>query len=59
MCTVLVSRGALRKGKILVAGTAYTRVRTMTDEHGKEVNEALPGAPLRISGEEGREGDGG
>lgn len=27
----------------------------MTDEHGKEVNEALPGAPLRISGEEGRE----
>ncbi|KAF8383541.1 hypothetical protein PRIPAC_72683 [Pristionchus pacificus] len=50
VCTVLVSRGTLRKGKILVAGTAYTRVRTMTDEHGKEVNEALPGAPLRISG---------
>ncbi|GMT11097.1 hypothetical protein PFISCL1PPCAC_2394 [Pristionchus fissidentatus] len=50
VCTVLVSRGTLKKGKILVAGNASTRVRTMTDEHGKEVTEALPGAPLRISG---------
>ncbi|GMR59319.1 hypothetical protein PMAYCL1PPCAC_29514, partial [Pristionchus mayeri] len=50
VCTVLVSRGTLRKGKTLVAGTAYTRVRTMTDEEGKEVDQALPGTAVRISG---------
>lgn len=41
---------------LLVMGVDGCRVRTMTDETGHEVKEALPGTAVRISGEEGEEG---
>ncbi|CAD6193656.1 unnamed protein product [Caenorhabditis auriculariae] len=50
VCTLLVSRGTLRKNAVLVAGTSWCRVKTMVDEHGKNVQEADPGTPVRVSG---------
>ncbi|CAJ0570320.1 unnamed protein product, partial [Mesorhabditis spiculigera] len=50
VCTVLVTRGVLKKGKYLVCGHALCRVRTMTDENGKPMAEAGPSTPVQISG---------
>ncbi|WKY13289.1 hypothetical protein Q1695_004253 [Nippostrongylus brasiliensis] len=50
VCTVVVTRGTLRKHSILVAGHAWSRVRTMTNEAGQHVHEAGPSTPVRISG---------
>ncbi len=48
--TILVQKGTLRVGDIVVAGAAYGRVRTMVDDKGQTVKEALPGAPVAILG---------
>lgn len=48
--TVLVQSGTLRVGDSIVAGTAYGRVRAMLDEHGNNVQEALPSRPVRVQG---------
>ena len=50
IATVLVERGILRKGDIVVAGTASGRVRLMLDERGKSRDEAPPAAPVQILG---------
>ncbi|XGW04636.1 hypothetical protein V3C99_015657 [Haemonchus contortus] len=50
VCTVVVTRGTLRKNAILVAGGAWSRVRTMTDENGRNLQEAGPSTPVRVSG---------
>ncbi|GBM37939.1 Translation initiation factor IF-2, mitochondrial [Araneus ventricosus] len=48
--TALVQRGTLKKGCILVAGTAWGKVRTMYDEHGKQLTEVTPGMPVQVLG---------
>ncbi|MEK1278926.1 translation initiation factor IF-2, partial [Mycobacterium ulcerans] len=48
--TVLVQRGTLRVGDSVVAGDAYGRVRRMVDEHGEDVEEALPSRPVQVIG---------
>ncbi|MCR5088370.1 MAG: translation initiation factor IF-2 [Oscillospiraceae bacterium] len=48
--TVLVQNGTLRSGDIIIAGTAVGRVRTMTDDKGRRVNEAGPSTPVEIAG---------
>ncbi len=48
--TVLVQDGTLRVGDIILAGTSYGRVRSMTDDQGKQVMEAGPSMPVRVSG---------
>lgn len=50
IATVLVSRGTLRPGDIIVAGTTWTRVRTLKNEAGMEVIEAPPGTPVEVDG---------
>ncbi|VDN59753.1 unnamed protein product [Dracunculus medinensis] len=50
VCTMIVQRGTLRKNSILVAGTSWCKVRTMTDEFNKTVDEAGPSIPVRVSG---------
>ncbi|KAL6744197.1 hypothetical protein Aduo_017157 [Ancylostoma duodenale] len=50
VCTVVVTRGTLRKNAVLVAGGAWGRVRTMTNENGQHLQEAGPSTPVRISG---------
>ncbi|KAL4811527.1 hypothetical protein BDV18DRAFT_10758 [Aspergillus unguis] len=50
VATVLVRRGTLRPGDILVAGSTWTRVRTLRNEAGVSVSEATPGTPVEIDG---------
>ncbi len=48
--TVLVQDGTLRVGQAILAGTAFGRVRAMTDDAGRTVTEAAPSMPVRVSG---------
>ena len=50
IATVLVQNGTLHSGDILVAGTAVGRVRAMTDDRGRKVEEAGPSVPVEIMG---------
>jgi translation initiation factor IF-2 len=48
--TVLVQRGTLRVGDIVVAGSAWGRVRALIDDRGEIVTEAGPSVPVEILG---------
>jgi len=48
--TLLVQSGTLKKGDVLLAGTAFGRVRAMIDENGNSVDEAGPSIPVEILG---------
>jgi translation initiation factor IF-2 len=48
--TVLVQKGTLRAGEIMVAGPAYGRVRTIMDDKGQTLKEATPGMPVVVLG---------
>ena len=50
VATVLIESGTLRVGEAIVAGTAYGRVRAMTDENGDPVEEAYPSRPVSVQG---------
>src|ERR687894_633699 len=50
VATLLLSRGTLHKGDVVLAGTAYGRVRAMLDYTGKRVKDAGPGSPVEILG---------
>ncbi|MGW0249354.1 translation initiation factor IF-2 [Nocardia goodfellowii] len=50
VATVLIQRGTLRVGDSIVAGDAYGRVRRMVDEHGEDVDAALPSRPVQVIG---------
>ncbi len=50
VATVLIQAGTLRVGDPIVAGTAYGRVRAMTDENGEKVEEAYPSRPVQVQG---------
>lgn len=48
--TILVQSGTLRRGDMLLAGTAFGRVRAMLDEAGNDIKEAGPSIPVEILG---------
>ena len=48
--TVLIQKGVLKKGDILLAGQEFGRVRAMFDENGHQVNEAGPSIPVMVLG---------
>jgi translation initiation factor IF-2 len=50
VASILVQRGTLRKGDIILAGHEYGRVRAMLDENGKPIDEAGPSIPVEILG---------
>ncbi|KAI6210889.1 Tr-type G domain-containing protein [Aphelenchoides besseyi] len=50
VCTMIVKRGTLKNGAVLIAGTTWGKVRTMQDEFGKTVRSAGPSTPVRIAG---------
>src|ERR687886_1263139 len=50
VATLLVNRGMLHKGDVVLAGTAYGRVRAMFDYKGQRINEVGPGSPAEILG---------
>ena len=50
VATVLVQNGTLHRGDVVIAGTAVGRVRAMTDENGRRLEEAGPATPVEITG---------
>jgi len=50
VATVLVQRGTLRVGEVLVAGSEWGRVRALINDHGEQVQEAGPSMPVEILG---------
>jgi translation initiation factor IF-2 len=48
--TVLVQRGTLHKGDVILAGREFGRVRAMSDEKGRLVKEAGPSIPVEVQG---------
>ncbi len=50
VATVLVQNGTLRLGDAIVFTQQFARVKTMHDEHGKELTEAGPSTPVKITG---------
>ncbi len=53
VATVLVQRGTLRIGDILIAGKEWGRVRAMFNELGKKVMQAGPATPVEVIGLQG------
>ena len=58
VATVLVQKGTLRQGDIVVAGTEWGRVRAMLDDKGRQLKEAGPSLPVEILGLSGVPGAG-
>ncbi len=50
VATVLVQKGTLRAGDIVVAGAEWGKVRAMTDDKGRAVKTAGPSTPVEIQG---------
>jgi translation initiation factor IF-2 len=51
--TVLVKRGTLKRGDIVVAGDHWGKVRALLNEREEQVNEAGPSVPVEILGLDG------
>lgn len=50
VATILVQEGTLKIGDSVVAGTAYGRIKAMTDYTGEKLAEAGPSTPVEILG---------
>ncbi|KAK4889931.1 translation initiation factor IF-2 [Elasticomyces elasticus] len=50
VATVLVRRGTLRPGSVIVAGKTWARVRTLRNEAGQAVADCGPGLPVEVDG---------
>ena len=47
---MLVQRGTLKKGDIIVAGNQWAKVRALIDDHGNTVEDAPPATPVEVLG---------
>ena len=50
IATMLIQKGTLNVGDIVVAGCAYGRVRAMVSDKGKRLKKAPPSTPLELHG---------
>ncbi|MBX3036053.1 MAG: translation initiation factor IF-2 [Anaerolineales bacterium] len=50
IATLLVQNGTLASGDVVVAGTAYGKLRAITDHKGKPVKKAGPSTPVAVMG---------
>lgn len=50
VATVLVQKGTLKSGDMVVTGKASGRIRAMFDDKGKKINKAKPSTPVVILG---------
>ncbi|MDR2559757.1 MAG: translation initiation factor IF-2 [Oscillospiraceae bacterium] len=50
IATMLVQKGTLNTGDVLIAGTSIGRVRVMRDDKGKVIKSAGPSVPVEIMG---------
>ncbi|MBA4801190.1 MAG: translation initiation factor IF-2 [Euryhalocaulis sp.] len=53
VATLLVNRGSLKRGDIVVAGTQWGKVRALMNERGQQVKQAGPALPVEIMGLDG------
>lgn len=53
VATVLVQKGNLQIGDVIIAGKEWGRVRAMFNEHGKKIFEAGPATPVEVLGLQG------
>lgn len=50
VATVIVQNGTLKVGDYIVSGTTYGRVRSLTDDKGKNIRSAGPSTPVAVNG---------
>ena len=50
IATILVQKGTLKKGDIVIVGQEYGRVRAMFNEHGEAMSTAGPSTPVEVLG---------
>ena len=50
LATVLVQRGTLKVGDVIVVGAVSGKVRAILDDHGRQVKEAGPSVPVEVLG---------
>ena len=50
VATVLVRRGTMRPGDVVVAGNTWARVRSLRNEAGLQIPSAGPGTPVEVDG---------
>jgi translation initiation factor IF-2 len=50
VATILVQRGTLRRGDILLAGFQYGRVRALINDQGHQIESAGPSIPVEVLG---------
>jgi translation initiation factor IF-2 len=50
VATMLVQKGTLKSGEIVVAGAEWGRVRAMLDDKGRQIKDAGPSTPVEILG---------
>ena len=53
VATILVQRGTLNVGDIIVAGAEWGKVRALVNDHGKQVKKAGPSMPVEVLGFQG------
>ncbi|HEX5008181.1 MAG TPA: translation initiation factor IF-2 [Hyphomonadaceae bacterium] len=53
VATVLVKRGTLKRGDIIVAGAQWGRVKALNNERGQTLEDATPSTPVEILGLDG------
>ena len=53
VATVLVKRGTLKRGDIVVAGGNWGKVRALVDERGQQLADAGPSLPVEVLGLDG------
>ena len=53
VATVLVKRGTLKRGDIVVAGLQWGKVRALVNERGKQMKDAGPSLPAEVLGLDG------
>lgn len=51
--TLLVKRGTLKRGQIVVAGEYWGKVKALTDERNKTLKQAGPSTPVEVMGLDG------
>ena len=50
LATLLVQKGTLRRGDVVVAGGAWGKIKAMFDDKGKQVPKAEPSTPVEVLG---------
>jgi translation initiation factor IF-2 len=50
VATILVQSGTLKRGDMMLAGSAFGKVRAMLDEDGVQIQQAGPSIPVEIQG---------